>query len=191
MVNIRAAQQNIISEYASTCMTEIATCYNQQVSQVNAWSTSASVSSIYKVMTGACRNVALTCAYAVFDNDTGSCPGTGAGAGDDKCIQNISEMFYQSMLCPDNSTFNQKACNGGSTDCVGNNKQWVNKHCECNSGYVAYGSTCLPECGEAGGVPLLYSSTGVCVCTSGDLKGSQPKGNSCKNTATASESVGG
>lgn len=195
MVNIRAAQQNIISEYASTCMTEIATCYNQQVSQVNAWSTSASVSSIYKVMTGACRNVALTCAYAVFDKDTGSCPGTGADAGDNKCIQNISEMFYQSMLCPDNSTFNQKegkdTCGVGSTDCVGNNKQWVNKHCKCNSGYVAYGSTCLPECGYAGSIQLLYDSTGVCVCTGGDLKGSQPKDNSCNKAATTSVPAGG
>lgn len=151
MVNIRAAQQNIISEYASTCMSEIATCYNQQVSQVNAWSTSASVSSIYKVMSGACRNVALTCAYAVFDKDDGSCPGTD---GDKTCIQNISEMFYQSMLCPDNSTFSNTVCNSTSgeckcgeesNECLGDNKQWVNKHCRCNDGYVALGSSCLPN----------------------------------------------
>ena len=64
MVNIRAAQTQIISDYASTCMTDIATCYSQQVSQVNSWSSSASVDSIYRVMSGACYNVALTCAYA-------------------------------------------------------------------------------------------------------------------------------
>ena len=63
MVNIRAAQYNIISDYASTCMVDIANCYNQQVTQVNAWSSNASVTNIYNVMRGACRNVALTCAY--------------------------------------------------------------------------------------------------------------------------------
>lgn len=153
MVNIRAAQQNIISEYASTCMSEIATCYNQQVSQVNAWSTSASVSSIYKVMTGACRNVALTCAYAVFDKDDTSCPGT-----DDKtCIKNISEMFYQSMLCPDNSTFMDSDAPVGE---VGDNWKYVNKRCKCNDGYIAYGSACLPSCPNG----QMYNSSGVCGC---------------------------
>lgn len=195
MVNIRAAQQNIISEYASTCMSEIATCYNQQVSQVNAWSTSASVSSIYKVMSGACRNVALTCAYAVFDKNDDSCPGTGADAGDKTCIQNISEMFYQSMLCPDNSTFYNNVCNSdggsctcveGSDDCLGDNKQWVNKHCRCNDGYVALGSSCLPKCGTV--LPktddklteLVYNSSALCVCPAGtDLVGKKPENNSC------------
>ena len=192
MVNIRAAQQNIISEYASTCMSEIATCYNQQVSQVNAWSTSASVSSIYKVMTGACRNVALTCAYAVFDKETDSCPGTG---GDETCIQNISEMFYQSMLCPDNSTFDQtgksdQCAPSAPTDCVGNNKQWVNKHCRCNNGYVALGASCLPKCGTAlpeknsGRTPLLYNSSALCVCPDGTgLAGEQPQKDSCDSPA--------
>ena len=152
MVNIRAAQQNIISEYASTCMSEIATCYNQQMSQVNSWSTSASVSSIYKVMTGACRNVALTCAYAVFDKDDTSCPET-----DDKtCIQNISEMFYQSMLCPDNSTL--QANEADSSD-IGNNAAYVNQRCKCNDGYVAFGSACLPQC-PAG---KIYDVSGNCV----------------------------
>ena len=208
MVNIRAAQQNIISEYASTCMSEIATCYNQQVSQVNAWSTSASVSSIYKVMSGACRNVALTCAYAVFDKDVESCPGTGADSGDKTCIQNISEMFYQSMLCPDNSTFYNKVCNSdggscacveGSDECLGDNKQWVNKHCRCNDGYVALGSSCLPKCGtaqpETEGVPtpLLYNSSALCVCPAGTgLAGEKPKNNSCDDaSAEGASEVGG
>ena len=205
MVNIRAAQQNIISEYASTCMSEIATCYNQQVSQVNAWSTSASVSSIYKVMSGACRNVALTCAYAVFDKDADSCPGTD---GDKTCIQNISEMFYQSMLCPDNSTFYNKVCSsddgscacvGGSDDCLGDNKQWVNKHCRCNDGYVALGSSCLPKCGTAQPetatvelTQLLYNSSALCVCPDGTgLAGKKPENNSCDVAPAAGTSEGG
>ena len=105
MVNIQAAQRQIISDYASNCVLDIANCYNQQVTQVNTWSSSASVSSVYNVMRGACRNVALTCAYAVFKDDTTSCPVTNDGHDDTKCLESISEMFYQSLLCPDNSMY--------------------------------------------------------------------------------------
>ena len=107
LVNIRAAQQQIISDYASECMVDVANCYNQQVTQVNAWSSNADIGSIYNVMRGACYNVALTCAYAVFANDkTNSCSTA------DTCITNISQMFYQSLLCPDDKTFDvvSKTC---------------------------------------------------------------------------------
>lgn len=97
MVNIRAAQYNIISDYASSCMVDVANCYNQQVTQVNSWSSSASVNSIYNVMSGACRNVALTCAYAVFSNNTAACPND----NENTCIQSVSEMFHNSLLCDD------------------------------------------------------------------------------------------
>ena len=95
LVNIRAAQYNIISEYASSCMVDVANCYNQQVTQVNSWSSSASLNSIYNVMKGACRNVALTCAYAVFNDhgDTTLCTDT------ETCITSVSKMFYNSLLC--------------------------------------------------------------------------------------------
>ncbi len=106
MVNIKAGQQSIISEYASSCMVDIASCYNQQVTQINAWSSAASVDSVYSVMKGACRNVALTCAYAVFAKDASSCP---TNNGDNTCIDSISQMFYQSLLCPDNSTFDSSS----------------------------------------------------------------------------------
>ncbi len=110
MVNIRAAQRNIISDYASSCMVDIANCYNQQVTQVNSWSSSASISSVYNVMRGACRNVALTCAYAVFDGEDELCP-TGDGANDPaKCIDSISEMFYNSMLCSDGQVYEKGRC---------------------------------------------------------------------------------
>ncbi|MDE6477735.1 MAG: hypothetical protein K2L94_00625 [Alphaproteobacteria bacterium] len=140
MVNVQAAQRKIISDYASTCMTEIATCYNQQVTQVNAWSNVASVDSIYRVMTGACHNVALTCAYAVFANDTQSCPKNDDGTYDDAdCIKNISEMFYQSLLCPDNSDY---AAEQGTADSNG----YVNDHCKCRSGYYSYNNQCYATC---------------------------------------------
>ncbi|MDE6250402.1 MAG: hypothetical protein K2M34_02075 [Alphaproteobacteria bacterium] len=149
MVNIRAAQYQIIADYASSCMTDIASCYNQQVTQVNTWSSNASVSSIYKVMSGACYNVALTCAYAVFQHDTDSCP-TGASSTDkNKCIQNISEMFYQSLLCPDNSTFVTGNNNKPSGNyCVASSTKpcYVNAQCKCNIGYETFGNQCLIAC---------------------------------------------
>ena len=139
MVNIRAAQRQIISDYASTCMVDIATCYNQQVTQVNAWSSSASVESVRNVMRGACRNVALTCAYAVFADDTTSCP-TGT-SGVDTCVNNISQMFYQSLLCPDNSTYDDAA-----VTTFGNGTGYVNAHCKCISGYEVRGNSCVAVC---------------------------------------------
>lgn len=151
LVNIRAAQQQVISDYASSCMLDIATCYNQQVTQVNAWSSSASIGSVYNVMRGACRNVALTCAYAVFAEDAGSCPTGNDGAN--KCIESISEMFYQSLLCPDNSTYSASEGTAG----VGG---YVNERCKCNSGYTPFSGQCLAECGSN----ETRNSYGTCVC---------------------------
>lgn len=152
MVNIKAAQQRVISDYASSCMVDIASCYNQQVTQVNAWSSTASVDSIYKVMRGACRNVALTCAYAVFakDTDTSSCPDS------ETCINSISEMFYQSLLCPTNSTY-----------VTGKDKKGdVNNKCKCNSGYVVVSGQCLANCGKN----EERNPYGTCVCKTGFSK---------------------
>lgn len=143
MVNIKAAQQQIISDYASTCMVDIASCYNKQVTQVNSWSSGASVDSIYKVMSGACHNVALTCAYAVFANDKGSCD------DDTTCITNISQMFYQSLLCPDNSRF--VTSNGD-----------VNSKCRCEAGYEVYGNACVKKCSST----QTRNDSGVCVAKS-------------------------
>ncbi len=157
MVNIRAAQHQIISDYASTCMVDIATCYNQQVTQVNAWSSSASIESIRNVMRGACRNVALTCAYAVFDADTNNtgCPTN----NQETCIDNISDMFYQSLLCPDNSTYQKTKYTGN----IGNETKYVNAHCMCNTGYEAWGSACMLECPTNS----QRNNYGTCVCNSG------------------------
>ena len=105
MVNIRAAQYNIISDYASSCMVDVANCYNQQVTQVNSWSSAASINSIYNVMRGACRDVALTCAYAVFDGDATLCPTGGRPTENDTCINSISDMFYNSMLCAEGEVY--------------------------------------------------------------------------------------
>lgn len=158
MVNIRAAQQQIISDYAANCMVDIATCYNQQVTQVNAWSSNASVSSIRNVMQGACRNVALTCAYAVFAEDTQSCPADAASNATSAatCINSVSEMFYQSMLCPDNSIYN--AVGQTRIDPNDTEQGFVNAHCKCKPGYVVWGSTCITQC-EGG---IKHDSYGAC-----------------------------
>jgi len=171
MVNIKSAQQQIISDYASSCMTDVASCYNQQVTQVNSWSSVASISSIKGVMTGACRNVALTCAYAVFANmcTTGetnainwvpqeeygtqnpSCAGRCDIDHQSTCIEGISEIFYQSLLCPDNSTYvplsSTQSC--GTSSAAGTNRQiggCVNTQCRCNIGYTAWNGSCVTSC---------------------------------------------
>lgn len=162
MVNIKAAQQKIISDYASSCMVDIANCYNQQVSQVNTWSSNASVSSIYRVMNGACYNVAITCAYAVFGTEEHfttdvakeqelSCPykiangNVSTGTYDtQKCLTSISEMFYQSLLCPDNSEYQTTEASSISPNgTIGGN---VNKRCKCKAGYEVWGTQCLAQC---------------------------------------------
>ena len=145
MVNIKAAQSKIISDYASTCMSEVEKCYNQQTTQITSWSTSASVDNIYRVMTGACYNVALTCGYAVFayDKEMGETLESESDEQDRKnaLIRGISEMFYQSLLCPDNSEFNKESVEGAS-DVEG----YVNPRCKCKTGYSVYGSSCVLSC---------------------------------------------
>lgn len=161
MVNIKAAQYKIVSDYASTCLTDIATCYNDQVSQLTSWSATAAASSVYNIMKGACRNVALTCGYAVFSADTTSCP-TG---NPDKCIESISEIFYQSLLCPDNSIYMMSHSN---TISVNNTYAgWVNTMCKCKDDFVTFNGACLPLCDNGG----QYLASGVCgsaqVCDDG------------------------
>ncbi len=149
MVNISAAQHQIVADYASTCLNDIATCYNNQVSQINSWSATAAASSVYNIMRGACRNVALTCGYAVFSADSTSsgCP------NDNTCIENISSIFYQSLLCPDNSFYTS------TRGVIAKDNQWgyVNPMCICNDGYVVFSGQCLPICQEGG-----YNRSGVC-----------------------------
>jgi hypothetical protein len=57
-------------------------------------------------MRGACRDVALTCAYAVFDGDNTLCDLTDTNT----CINSISEMFYNSMLCAEGEVYNNGVC---------------------------------------------------------------------------------
>ncbi len=188
MVNIKAAQSRIISDYASTCMADIQDCYNQQNSQITSWTTSASVNNIYKVMTGACYNVALTCGYAVFaydkdmgdkmleikkeylqtDSDEEAYSAILSPAQVDalsrlqapELISGISEIFYQSLLCPDNSyfTLTDRADAGDDQD------RYVNDRCVCKEGYLVSGSTCVSSCPTG---YYLYNSSCLTSCPSG------------------------
>lgn len=166
MTNIRSAQQNIVYEYASSCMQDVAECYNQQLSRVNSWASGANPESIMAVMRGACRNVALTCAYAIFydPNESGSTSQNSMCDTPDNCIDNMSALFYQSLLCPANSMYRKEPPSEG--DYWGNNKEWVNENCKCYSGYVAWGNQCMLQCGEN----EQRNSSGICRCKSGYIK---------------------
>lgn len=160
MVNIKAAQSKLISDYASTCLANVSDCYNQQVTQINSYTTTANANSIYNVMTGACYNVALTCGYAVFAYDDEVLAG-----GPTALIQGVSDLFYQSLLCPSNSTFSSTP-----NDVVSPNRTmggWANTRCQCNSGYTVWGGACVPSCNSGD-----YRNTlGACVTCDGALTG--------------------
>ena len=150
MVNIKAAQSKIISDYASTCLADMSECYNQQVSQINTLTTSASIENVQKVMTGACYNVALTCGYAVFAYDPGldTClNATPPAEPVEKCVvQRISGVFYQSLLCPENSTYTFDSDSIADNRTISAGDKYVNAHCKCNSGYAVWNGACYTAC---------------------------------------------
>ena len=172
MVNIKAAQYKIISDYASRCMVDVAACYNQQVTQVNSWSQSASTASIMNVMNGACHNVALTCAYGVFANMLDNFK-TDGKVDQLKLIMGISNMFYQSLICPENSTYDLaylieltsgEATGSGNAayQISANNTDGgrVNAACVCNEGYSVWEGKCLRTCDTN----ATRNAYGTCVC---------------------------
>ena len=98
-----------------------------------------------------CRNVALTCAYAVFQNDPELC-----GSNNNTCLENISAMFYQSLLCPDNSVYDPNAPDNASTA-----SGYVNGKCKCIDGFTPANGQCLEQCQEVG---QIRNASGVCQC---------------------------
>lgn len=166
MVNIKAAQAKIISDYASTCLANISECYNQQVTQINALSTTANANSIYSVMTGACYNVALTCGYAVFAYDPDVANQVAAGTTEEEkkmiLIQAISDLFYESLLCPSNSSFVRNNSTVSPNRTLGG---YVNSRCKCNEGYTVWGGACLASCDAT---HQYRNNLGACItCDSG------------------------
>lgn len=185
MVNIKAAQSRVISDYASTCMTDISDCYNQQMTQISSLSTTANANSVYNVMTGACYNVALTCGYAVFaydatvaaemeriesDNTSGAQPTAAELKTIDALqkaylIQAVSDLFYQSLLCPTNSTFVSSAQTVSTNRTIGG---YANTRCKCDDGYTVWGGACLASCS----LDEYRNNLGACVsCETGTAAG--------------------
>lgn len=164
MVNIKAAQSKIISDYASTCMADVEECYNQQNTQITSWTSSANIDNIYRVMKGACYNVALTCGYAVFAYDTEMGNAVNAAGSDaaqkSLLIEGISQMFYESLLCPENSTFDKNHTTGKDENRT--IKGFVNGKCQCNSGYTVWNGVCMLKCGDN----QYRDDTGFCTSCS-------------------------
>lgn len=180
LINIKAAQSKIISNYASSCLMDVSDCYNDQLTQINALTTSASVSSIYSVMTGACYNVSLTCGYAVFAYDAGVAAEIETINNDQTLsetqkdmqqktllIQRLSELFYQNLLCPNNSTFQE----GDNIENISPNRTiegYVNNHCKCDAGYTVWGGACVVSCPAN----QYRNNLGICTSCSGTIQGS-------------------
>lgn len=139
MVNIKSAQSKIISNYASSCLNDVQDCYNEQNSQITSWSSAAAIDNIYKVLTGTCHNVALTCGYAVFAYDTEMGEKIDALTTEAEkqkaLVDGISQMFYQTLLCPENSEFVTEATAG-----------MVNERCACKAGYSVSDGACVAGC---------------------------------------------
>ena len=177
MVNIKAAQSRIVSNYAANCLTDMSECYNQQLTQINDLSSAVSITNVKKVMTGACRNVALTCGYAVLAYDktlTDECGPLSDGDETDpyaksNCVvEQISEVFYQSLLCPDNSTYDADAPD--TVDIINRTvKGYVNARCKCDAGYTVWNGACLPTCSA----DEYRNNYGICSACS---EGTHPSG---------------
>ena len=180
MVNIKAAQSRIVSDYAANCLADMSECYNQQLTQINTMTTSANIENVRKVMTGACRNVALTCGYAVFaynqdvasdaDNAYNNCTPAPCSNEDKEIarrnvyIENISEVFYQSLLCPENSTYNPSLLAEAAAGVNRNKNGYVNVRCKCNTGYTVWDGACMLTCPN----DEYRNNYGVCsTCSSG------------------------
>ncbi|MBR5153395.1 MAG: hypothetical protein IKW57_01200 [Alphaproteobacteria bacterium] len=150
LVKIYSAQYKILSDYASECIADVSECYNAQIDQLNTYSTNAIAGSVSRVLRGACRNIALTCAYAVFADAEGQKQCT----NEDQCIDSISSIFYQSLMCPLNSTYLTTEYTGN----IGNGTEYVSSRCKCNSGYDVWGGSCLTKCPSG----VVRDSYGVC-----------------------------
>ncbi|MDR1026972.1 MAG: hypothetical protein LBL46_00980 [Rickettsiales bacterium] len=162
MTQVRAAQNKIITTHASECVMQVSACYNSQITQVNSYSggQSLSPSTVKPILMGACRNVALSCAYAVFPNDdsssgdTNTCWLSPTQRNPNGCINKLSEMFYQSMLCPINSKWTETAAANAAwvetdrppmlapNNAKSNGYYYVNSNCQCNADYFVYSGQC-------------------------------------------------
>ena len=182
MVNIKAAQSKIIADYASSCMADVQDCYNQQNTQITSWSSAANVQNIYNIMTGACYNVALTCGYAIFAYDEEM--GLKVENSTNKeltVIEGVSNIFYQSFFCPENSEYAGKT--KSDADDADN---YVNELCKCKDGYSNINGACLLEKCDG---PMEYWYKGECreTCPRGTYKNTDPDERFCVTSCESDE----
>ena len=77
-------------------------------------------------------------------------------------IREISDLFYQSLLCPNNSTFDSTG-----EQVVSANRTiegYANTRCKCDAGYTVWGGACVATCNSG-----EYRNTlGICsLCGDG------------------------
>ena len=91
-------------------------------------------------------------------------------------------MFYQSLLCPDNSTY------APAENVTVGSDGYVNERCKCLSGYKVSGTQCVAiSCPENASV----NSSGVCECNSGyQLTDGKCVSTSCQTNAHFDASAG-
>ena len=82
--------------------------------------------------------------------------------------QDIFSKAYSSSSKVEGSSFGaiplDKDGKSDTSSSVGNGTRWVNGHCRCDTGYVAWGGACVLECDKN---TETRDSTGVCQCKSG------------------------
>ncbi|MDR0449585.1 MAG: hypothetical protein LBG89_03985 [Rickettsiales bacterium] len=143
---MKVSADRVVSDFASKCLAEVGTCYNTQVNNISAWTsgfTSVNAESVKNVMLGACSSVSKTCAVSIFRNDNIRCP-----ADNDKtCIENLSEIFYSSLLCGPNMAYN-----------TGDNK------CYCMPGFENVAGYCK-QCPGTQLLPTDDTSKTTCPAT--------------------------
>lgn len=152
---MKTAAQKVVSDYASSCLTDVAACYQNQQTQISAWTSGYNgidVNNIKNVMLGACYSVSITCASSVFQNDSSAngCPAD----NDSRCIENLSKLFYNSMLCKTHEIY--KADEG----------------CVCMPGYVkpinsGYCRACTEADLQTGGICANQAATAASAAAGG------------------------
>ncbi|MDR0319268.1 MAG: ATP-grasp domain-containing protein [Rickettsiales bacterium] len=170
---MKVSAERVIADFAGRCMNEVGTCYNTQITNLNAWTsgfTNVSAESVKNVMLGACRSVATTCARSIFftgqlDDDTTTDIGKLTGkkplfscTNDDDCIERLSDIFYNSLLCGPNMAYDK-----GTSKCY------------CMAGYELVGGYCrqcpgsqIPN-SNPDGLNGWGSTTGQCPGSTSDL----------------------
>ena len=85
-------------------------------------------------------------------------------------IQGVSDLFYQSLLCPDNARFVSEA---QTISANGAKNGYVNARCQCEANYTVMDGACVESCGG----DEYRNNLGACTkCNNGELSAPQSSG---------------